>query len=224
MNGTSGTFTCMCPPEFTGTTCTLDALPCDPDPCANGGSCTEAGLDYTCNCAPGWTGVNCTEDIDECSGNPCENGGTCTNLQNAFECACPNGFSGLNCNEDQPLCMESSCLNGGTCVESVGSETSCECVLGFMGNRCEIANCLTELEVPVYPGSSIVYNWTQTEAGNSQAQQCPDTCQDFINYPTGATVVRECRRTEDGAEWQDANTTGCGFDAMALQLCEATQV
>ena len=33
---------------------------CDPNPCNNGGNCTNAtGESYTCECAPGFSGVNC---------------------------------------------------------------------------------------------------------------------------------------------------------------------
>ena len=34
---------------------------CDPNPCMNGGVCTD-GIDaYTCTCAAGYTGENCEE-------------------------------------------------------------------------------------------------------------------------------------------------------------------
>ena len=33
---------------------------CMPDPCQNGGACTDDINDYTCNCTQGWEGKNCT--------------------------------------------------------------------------------------------------------------------------------------------------------------------
>ena len=85
--------------------------------------------------------------------------------------------------------------------------------------------CLAEADVPLYPKSSTTYSWTATEAGSRQTQTCPDNCQGFIDYPTGvAQVVRECKQTEAGAEWQDTDLSGCGFSSSALQLCEATKV
>ena len=41
-------------------TCSEDALPCDPNPCSNGGTCSENGVGFTCDCAVGWTGAICT--------------------------------------------------------------------------------------------------------------------------------------------------------------------
>ena len=84
--------------------------------------------------------------------------------------------------------------------------------------------CASELEVPLYPGSKIVYNWTQAEAGSLQRQECPNTCQDFISYPTGAVLERECRQEESRAVWQDVNVDMCSFSLSAVQLCEKFKV
>ena len=83
--------------------------------------------------------------------------------------------------------------------------------------------CASEVEVPLYPGSKIVYNWTETEAGNLQRQACPDTCQDLISYPTGAMLERECRQEKSIAIWQDVNIDMC-ISLSALQLCEKLKV
>ena len=34
---------------------------CDPNPCVNGGVCTDGINSYTCTCAEGYTGENCVE-------------------------------------------------------------------------------------------------------------------------------------------------------------------
>ena len=81
------------------------------------------------------------------------------------------------------------------------------------------------MDVSLYPNSSTTYSWTATVAGSQQTQTCPGSCQGFINYPTGvAQVVRECKQTEAGGQWQDTDLSGCGFSSSALQLCEATKV
>ena len=84
--------------------------------------------------------------------------------------------------------------------------------------------CASELEVPLYPGSKIVYNWTQTEAGNLQRQTCPNICQDLISYPTRAVLERECRQEESRAVWHDVDLAGCSLDSVTLQLCESSLV
>ena len=37
----------------------LDIDDCNPNPCENGGTCTEWVNDYTCDCIEGWQGENC---------------------------------------------------------------------------------------------------------------------------------------------------------------------
>ena len=36
-----------------------DINDCNPNPCANGGTCTDGVDSYTCQCAAGYTGPNC---------------------------------------------------------------------------------------------------------------------------------------------------------------------
>jgi hypothetical protein len=45
--------------------CMVKPLYCynNPNPCLNGGNCTDILGDYTCNCTEGWTGRNCTDYI-----------------------------------------------------------------------------------------------------------------------------------------------------------------
>jgi len=32
---------------------------CDPNPCVNGGACSNGQDGYSCSCTTGWTGANC---------------------------------------------------------------------------------------------------------------------------------------------------------------------
>ena len=34
---------------------------CMPNPCKNGGTCYEEGMDYTCTCSGNWFGQRCTD-------------------------------------------------------------------------------------------------------------------------------------------------------------------
>ena len=38
----------------------LDIDDCDPNPCQNGGTCTDGVNNYRCSCAAGYTGYNCS--------------------------------------------------------------------------------------------------------------------------------------------------------------------
>ena len=51
---------------------------CDPNPCENGGSCTDGVDSYSCTCVAGYTSDDCSVNINDCDPNPCENGGSCT--------------------------------------------------------------------------------------------------------------------------------------------------
>ena len=67
-NEQHGTFSCVCPPEWTGNACSHDATPCDPNPCTNDGTCIDAGTSFLCSCVPGWTGAICSKrsEVNTC--------------------------------------------------------------------------------------------------------------------------------------------------------------
>ena len=141
-----GTFSCLCPPEWTGMTCGEDALPCDPNPCSNGGNCSENGNEFSCTCTMGWTGETCADDdpsLSFCNETQCKNGGTCNEDYGPHtNCSCVSGFTGDSCEEDDQsvkFCNKNSCLNGGTCLEVFGNETVCMCPPGYYAQaRCSM--------------------------------------------------------------------------------------
>ena len=70
---------------------------CNPNPCKNGGTCTDSfDLPPTCACATGFIGTNC-ENNNFCDPNPCKNGGICTNRVGNFNCTCNSYFSSDDC-------------------------------------------------------------------------------------------------------------------------------
>ncbi len=75
----------------------VDPDDCAPNPCQNGGTCTDGIASYTCACATGFAGTACETNIDECAPNPCQNGGTCIDGIASYTCVCATGFAGANC-------------------------------------------------------------------------------------------------------------------------------
>ncbi|XP_018430711.1 PREDICTED: protein HEG homolog 1 [Nanorana parkeri] len=68
---------------------------CSPNPCHNGGSCTQRGghrNGYKCECPAAWQGQHCDTDVDECLSRPCPAQATCVNLRGSFTCRCPLGY------------------------------------------------------------------------------------------------------------------------------------
>lgn len=85
-----------------------------PDPCHNGGSCTDGVNMAFCDCLPGFQGAFCEEDINECASNPCRHGANCTDCVDSYTCTCPAGFSGIHCENNTPDCTERRVPRGAT--------------------------------------------------------------------------------------------------------------
>ncbi|XP_070566516.1 neurocan core protein-like [Ptychodera flava] len=69
---------------------------CLPNPCMNGGTCSQDSQGYTCSCTEDYVGDDC-EIVDRCKLNPCMNGGACFNEPDNFKCSCLEGFTGPTC-------------------------------------------------------------------------------------------------------------------------------
>eukprot|EP00057_Strongylocentrotus_purpuratus_P031399 XP_784490.3 PREDICTED: fibropellin-1 [Strongylocentrotus purpuratus] len=84
---------CDCVTGFTGTMCEININDCSPNPCTNGGSCTDGVDSFTCTCVAGFTGNMCETDVNECelSSSLCSNG-RCVNVDGSYTCVCNAGF------------------------------------------------------------------------------------------------------------------------------------
>ena len=71
----------------------------------------------------------------------CLHDGTCNvdeNYSDGYNCDCMDEFTGRHC-EYHALCENGGgCQNGATCrVDKDTSELRCDCMLGYIGDRCE---------------------------------------------------------------------------------------
>uniref|UniRef100_A0A673XJ61 Delta-like 4 (Drosophila) n=1 Tax=Salmo trutta TaxID=8032 RepID=A0A673XJ61_SALTR len=139
MNTGQGSFTCTCPPGFTGLNCELELQECDSNPCRYGGLCTNLDVGYRCSCPQGFEGSNCEHSLLTCADSPCFHSGQCHQKDNgrSYTCECPPGYTGLNCEKRVDKCTSLPCANGGLCLIH-GGVRLCSCRSGFTGQRCEI--------------------------------------------------------------------------------------
>ena len=89
INCTDGnlTYHCNCAAGFTGYNCSEDIDECDPNPCENGGKCTNLLQMYECECPNGFSGETCNTFSDPCTpSQPCRR-----------ELECSRGMYNCNC-------------------------------------------------------------------------------------------------------------------------------
>ena len=55
----NNSYTCICDAGYTGDNCETNINECDPNPCQNGGTCTDGINSYTCTCPLGYSGDDC---------------------------------------------------------------------------------------------------------------------------------------------------------------------
>jgi len=133
-----GDFYCICPPGFTGQTCSLEINNCKDKPCLNGATCRSYIGGYECDCPQYFSGERCEIRERKCDSVSCENGATCIELREpgGHECLCAPGFESDDCSADIDECNSDPCKNGATCLPGVNSFT-CQCAPGWTGTRCE---------------------------------------------------------------------------------------
>ena len=66
-------YTCTCPPGFTGNNCQMQTDDCVGVNCGNG-TCVDGIESFHCVCSPRFTGMSCGTNINECETIGCVNG------------------------------------------------------------------------------------------------------------------------------------------------------
>ncbi|CAD6198104.1 unnamed protein product [Caenorhabditis auriculariae] len=100
------TFTCDCTVDWRGDLCEIERMPCDDEPCKNGGECeNDRGppKSFNCTCPSNWEGDDCTTDVDECAvfgpslcGSK-DKAAVCVNTDGSYHCSCSENWTGPRC-------------------------------------------------------------------------------------------------------------------------------
>ncbi|XP_033746115.1 protein jagged-1a-like [Pecten maximus] len=152
---TATAYNCVCEAGFTGTNCHIDIDECAPEPCQNGGQCSNFIGHYLCLCSVGWNGPDCGDDVNECQQVSCRNGGTCVNTPGAYRCECDEGWEGTHCDVDVNECNRGHpCNTNASCINVPGT-FECVCSEGLSGGTCEDINECVE-DNPCFGNSTCI--------------------------------------------------------------------
>ncbi|WAR08623.1 SVEP1-like protein [Mya arenaria] len=211
---------------------------CNPQPCENGGICTDGLATFTCACADGYAGTTCATNINECASNPCSNGGSCTDLVNSFTCTCASGYTGTMCDTNIDECAFHACKNGATCVDVVAAYT-CQCVDGFTGQFCSSninecspnpcqnggactdgVNTFTCTCIAGYTGNTCGTDINDCSPNPCENGACTDLVNDFSCTCTAGYTGKTCNTDIDDCVSHLCQNGATCVDQVAAYVCQ----
>ncbi|KAL2097992.1 hypothetical protein ACEWY4_007199 [Coilia grayii] len=153
---------------------------CHPDPCQNGGTCTDVFNKFHCKCPIGFGGLHCEHGVDACVSQPCVHG-NCSSKPMGFECVCEPGFEGKLCEVQEDVCADNECGHGATCLRGI-KRYACLCPRNATGALCrqrvpEIPWYIDRIQHPKLPVSvcgNDKLNFSCFNGGN--CSRTDDTC------------------------------------------------
>ncbi|XP_049592179.1 protein eyes shut homolog [Syngnathus scovelli] len=119
-------YKCLCPPHFTGTTCSEVIGKENCDRVCTKGTCVQVSSNsYACTCGAELSDLPC-ERKSSCDPNPCRNGGACEETPTGLVCHCPESFRGLYCDSAATVdCLSNACQQNQICSAEHASECMC---------------------------------------------------------------------------------------------------
>ena len=129
-----------CPVSKLMTIATVLELFCASEPCLNGGTCMEGGVNsFTCMCLQNFTGPQCQTGIRQNDVYMYMYMTVC----GIFQLTCRFNIKMTGCKlinievVAELLCASAPCMNGGTCMEGGANGFTCSCPQNFTGVECQ---------------------------------------------------------------------------------------
>ncbi|GAB6033700.1 hypothetical protein CHUAL_000018 [Chamberlinius hualienensis] len=130
------TYAAVKDPEFKSKTSVdhIDLESCDPNPCVNGGTCSQIQTRRRCICPVQYNGAFC--HLTVCDLNPCGHG-TCNLTSTGYKCHCQSGYTGQHCESRANPCSPNPCGTRGICYSDNHETFHCRCQIWWQGPLCE---------------------------------------------------------------------------------------
>ncbi|XP_077468678.1 protein eyes shut homolog isoform X2 [Stigmatopora argus] len=174
-------FKCLCPPHFSGTTCSeiIGKENCD-RLCKNGTCVKVSSISFSCICRAEFSEPPC-EKPSTCEPNPCRNGGICEMTPTGLVCHCSENFGGIYCDSASSIdCMPNMCYQEKNC--GAGEHASqCVCADGKVAPACK------RRQRNVCSPSPCLNNATCVSRGHDYVCRCPrgfsgKNCEEVNDY------------------------------------------